>query len=458
MGDVSTTDSAEANATDEGTPKLRTVPLPALRVGMYVHLNCSWFLHPFAHQQFMLSSKEQVERIIALNLPVQVDPSRSDVPLDLDGTAGDEPAAGPSEPAVDSETAVAEPSAPVPATPTPKTPKPQSLDSYRSDLREAEQLCKEACADFQRAFQELGAGHDTGVAGAKTVINQLVPLVSDETLAGSLSGLMNSLQMDEADARHALNVSVLSMMVGQQLELSAEDIKVLGIGALLHDVGERKIPPEILARRGALTAEDQIIYAGHPDLGLDVLEEIPSFPTEALRIIQLHHERLDGSGYPQRVSGEYLSLLTKIVMVADVYDELVQPHHPKRSLTPSEALAHLFRHTQRTLPREIVVALIQTLSVYPPGTIVELVNGAYGLVLNVNRQERLKPLVLIYTPAESETDPLVVNLMTDPNRAIAQRASRQRLSSRVIKYLDLTRWLSYFLHGSSTSPDEATSK
>ena len=170
MGDVSTTDSAEANATDEGTPKLRTVPLPALRVGMYVHLNCSWFLHPFAHQQFMLSSKEQVERIIALNLPVQVDPSRSDVPLDLDGTTGDEPAAGPSEPAVDSETAVAEPSAPVPATPTPKTPKPQSLDSYRSDLREAEQLCKEACADFQRAFQELGAGHDTGVAGAKTVI------------------------------------------------------------------------------------------------------------------------------------------------------------------------------------------------------------------------------------------------------------------------------------------------
>ncbi|MFO0730356.1 MAG: HD domain-containing protein [Nitrospiraceae bacterium] len=238
--------------------------------------------------------------------------------------------------------------------------------------------------------------------------------------------------MDERDARHALNVSVISMMVGQQLELSAEDIKVLGIGALLHDVGERKLHRRywlVEARSAPKTRLSTPAIGsgagcptGHPFLS----------PAEALRIIQLHHERIDGSGYPRQVSGEYLSLLTKIVMVADVYDDLVQPAPPKRPLTPSEALAYLFRHTQRTLPREIVVSLIQTLSVYPPGTIVELVNGAYGLVLNVNRQERLKPLVLVYTPAESESEPLVVNLMTDPNRAIAQRAARHRLSPRVL--------------------------
>lgn len=423
---------------------------------MYVHLNCSWFLHPFAHQQFKLSSEDQIQRIVALNLPILVDPSKSDVPLEIDPPASDDAPMESTEAADANAEAIAAP--PLPTPPTPKEPKPQSLDNYLSDLREAEQLCKGACADFQQAFSELGAGHDTGVAGAKTVINQLVPLVSDETVTGALSGLMNSLQMDERDARHALNVSVISMMVGQQLELSAEDIKVLGIGALLHDVGERKLSPEILARRGSLSAEDQIIYAGHPDLGLDVLQDIPSFPAEALRIIQLHHERIDGSGYPRQVSGEYLSLLTKIVMVADVYDDLVQPAPPKRPLTPSEALAYLFRHTQRTLPREIVVSLIQTLSVYPPGTIVELVNGAYGLVLNVNRQERLKPLVLVYTPAESESEPLVVNLMTDPNRAIAQRAARHRLSPRVLKYLDLTRWLSYFLRGSTSPPNETISR
>ncbi len=425
---------------------LLAVPAKDLRVGMYVHLDCSWFVHPFAHQQFKLTSNEQIATLASLNLRVLVDPARSDTPLATTtspevGQPIAESSTPPTEPVADASMAP-------PSTPDTSTApsKPQTIETFVTGLREANQLYREATAQFQQAVHELAEGSESGVASAKTVINQLAPLVFDEAITGALAGLLDIRQMDEADLLHALNVSVLSMMVGQQLELPVEDIKVLGIGALLHDIGERKIPAEVLARRGTFTPADQEIYARHPEFGLEVLDAIPAFPAEALKLIQLHHERLDGSGYPRGLTGEYLSLFTKIVMVVETYDELIHPRDPQRSLTPSEALAYLFRHTQRSLPREIVTALIQSLSVYPPGSIVELVNGAYGLVLNVNRQDRLKPLILLYTPGESGADPVVVNLMTDPTRAIAQRAAKQRLSPRILNYLDLKRWLPHFLN------------
>jgi HD-GYP domain-containing protein (c-di-GMP phosphodiesterase class II) len=444
-GELSTTDRESGKGTVDAMPNLLSIPARKLRLGMYVHLDCSWFLHPFAHQQFKLASEEQLQRIVALDLPVLIDPLRSDAGAEL--PLEPEPAhdAAGSEPTRSSECSDGAGSVPVPLPAAVQQPEPQSIDRFFEGLRGADQLCAKACLEFQQAFQGLGAGQDSGVAGTKSVINHLVALVSDESMASAVSGLLDCRLLDELDLHHALNVSLLSMMVGQQLEFAPEDLKVLGIGALLHDVGERNIAPEVLARRGDPAPQDQALYVRHPEFGLAILQAIPSFPSEGLRIIEDHHERLDGSGYPHGLDGENLSLFTKVVMVIDLYDDLIRARPPKRSLSPSEALAYLFRHTQRSLSREVVVALIQCLSVYPPGTIVEMVNGAYGLILNVNRHDRFRPLVLLYTPAESETSPVIVNLMTDTSRAIARRAARQHISPRVLKYLDFKRWLSYFL-------------
>jgi HD-GYP domain-containing protein (c-di-GMP phosphodiesterase class II) len=437
---LSTRDQATGDDNLQIAPTLLAIPVSSLRLGMYVHLNCSWFLHPFAHQQFKVSSDEVLRRLTTLDLPILVDPSRSDVAIDR---AMGTDISSASTDAADSSASVA--ALPVAGPTAVREPKPQSLNEFLEGLREADRVCADACSNFRQAFEELSAGREDGVAEAKSVINQLVGFVSDEAMAVALSGLLDCRLMDIADLRHALSVSILSMMVGQQLEFPLEDLKVLGIGALLHDVGESKIPSEVLARRGALTWEDRAIYHRHPQYALEILQAIPSFPLEGLRIIEHHHERLDGTGYPKALASGDLSLLTQIVMVVDAYDELIRPRSPKQSSSPSEALAYLFRHTQHALSRTVVVALIQCLSVYPPGTIVRMVNGAYGMVLNVNRQDRLRPLVLLYQPAESEENPLIVDLMADQSRAIANRAVRQHMSSRVLNYLDFKRWVSYFL-------------
>jgi HD-GYP domain-containing protein (c-di-GMP phosphodiesterase class II) len=316
---------------------------------------------------------------------------------------------------------------------------------FHEGLHQAILTYEEAARYFKQALAELQTGSEEGIVAAKLVTNKLAHVLFDDQLAGSIIGLLNHPAMDERDILHAVNVSVLAMMVGQQFQLPVEDIKVLGIGALLHDLGEQQLPRELRAKSENFTDDEREAYREHPLLGVKLLSPIPAFPQEALRVIEAHHERIDGSGYPHQLREEYLSLYTKIVMVVDEYDLLVNHADPRRKMMPAEALSHLYRTARVTLSPEAIEGLVQTITVYPPGTIVELVNGAYALVLNINRQARMKPLVLLYVPHAQTHTPVIVDLMHDRARAIARRPPLSQLPSRVREYLDMERWTSYFL-------------
>jgi putative nucleotidyltransferase with HDIG domain len=328
----------------------------------------------------------------------------------------------------------------------------QSEGKFQCALQQAAHTYQDAARHFKLAVSELHAGSEEGMAAAKAVTNKLAHVLFDDDVAGSIVGLLDSPMMAERDILHALNVSVLAMMVGQQFALSVEDIKILGIGALLHDIGEQQLPRDLRARRGRFSPEEERMYREHPSLGVQLLSTLSTFPQEALRMIESHHERIDGSGYPDQLQEEYLSLFTKIVMVIDEYDLLINHENPQERMTPADALSYLYRTARATLAPDVIAALVQTLTVYPPGTIVELVTGAYALVLSINRQARMRPLVLLYVPHAKDTAPVIVDLMRDRSRSIAHRPPLSGVPPRIRAYLNMQRWMPYFLAAAGKEP------
>lgn len=423
----------------EPTP-LQAVATQDLRLGMYIHLNCSWFLHPFSRQHFQLTSDSQIAAIRGLGLSsILLDPSQSTAES-LDDLC---PHAPPKDAGLLSR-----------ATSQEWTDSPQSAGSmpFQSALHLAARTYEDAARHFKQAIQGLHAWSEEGVAAAKQVTNQLAHILFDKDLAGSIAGLLDSSLMKERDVLHALNTSVLAMMIGQQFRLSVEDIKILGIGALLHDIGEHQLPDDLRTRRDRLTPDEERSYREHPALAVALLSPLSSFPQEALRMIESHHERIDGTGYPNQLQEEYLSLFTKILMVVDEYDVLINHDDPHQRLTAADALSHLYRTGRSKLAPDVIAALIQTLTVYPPGTIVELVNGAYALVLNINRRARMRPLVLLYVPQADNNAPTIIDLMRDRSRSIVHRPPLSGVPLRIRQYLNMDRWMPYFL----ATADEGT--
>ncbi|HEX2056576.1 MAG TPA: HD domain-containing phosphohydrolase [Nitrospiraceae bacterium] len=421
-----------------------------LRLGMYIHLNCSWFRHPFSRQQFQLTSESQIATIRGLGLPsILVDPAQS-TPDSLSHVSHVQLGfAGSPQSAQRTQDPVAQAKGrPVPNTSSASSGASrvgQSRTGFRLGLRQTAQIYDKTARHLKQAVNDLRTDPEEGLAAAKAVTNQLAHVLMDDQLAGTIVGLLDSSKAEERDIVHALNVSVLAMMIGQHLELSLEDLKILGIGALLHDIGIHQLPDRVQGRHERLPSNEAGSYREHPSLGAALLKDLPSFPHEALQIIESHHERIDGSGYPYRLKEEYLSFFTKIVMVADEYDILINHENQRLKMTPAEALSHLYRTARGPLSPDVIDALVQTLTVYPPGTIVELLNGAFALVLNINREARMKPLVLLYTSQDKAGAPVIVDLMRDRWRAIARRPPLSELPARVRDYLDMQRWTTYFL-------------
>lgn len=414
-----------------------------LMLGMYVDLNCSWFKHPFPRNSFKISSPDQLATIKSLGLPsVLVDPRQSNPEVFAPAST-----APPSD-SVAGATTAEHNDIPDPALPT--------ATDYCETVHLASQVYKQVLRRGSHILKRVSAGSEEGVSGAKAMVDAMSTLIIESTDSSTVASLFATHDVENIAVLHAINVSTLSMIIARHLQLSHDEIRFVGMAALLHDLGEQHIPVRILRNRSHLSEGELSELHRHPDYTVELLEGLSQFPTEVLAIIKCHHERLDGSGYPAHLSGSQLSLPARIVLVVDEYDSLVHKKRGSANLMPAEALGQLYAKAKNLFPEEVVVALIQTLGVYPPGSIVELSDGNVGLVLSLNVEARMKPMVLLYEPDASNDRPRVIDLATESGRSIVRGLSRQRLSPAMTKYLDLYRWTGYFIESSLKSLQDPT--
>jgi putative nucleotidyltransferase with HDIG domain len=276
------------------------------------------------------------------------------------------------------------------------------------------------------------------------MIGGINALSTNTEAAGTVASAFDPEDVGDASVLHSLNVATLSMMVAQQFDIDPEALQMIGLAGLLLDIGERRIPRHILETRAHRSETEHVKYQLHPYLGVEMLRRFSGVPEEVLDVIRSHHERLDGSGYPEKLKGDQISLPTRIVSAVDHYDTLVNSRYAEEALSPAEALATMYKHQKQLFSTEVVVALIQTLGVYPPGTVVSLSDGSFGLVLNINFKNRLKPLVMIYHQVPAE-EPHTIDLLAEPALTILRAVPREELPRPIVDYFRLKRWTGYFI-------------
>lgn len=433
-------------------PETIAVHPDSLRVGMHVDLNCSWFKHPFPRRSFRIASQSQITTIRGLGLPsVLVYPRESDP----DTTTDTVPLPGSeSEPPLEIEQDHA-------STDRLSSPSEEEMPTA-SDYQQAGELSSEAYRlVIQRSSQmmrDLSSGSPEGLRHAKMMINGLNSLLTNTEAAGMVASAFDPEDIDSLSILHALNVSTLSMMVAQHFEIDDDSVQLIGMAALLLDIGEQRISIRILRNRGNLSHREMREYNLHPYHAIDMLRRYQGFPEEVLDIIRSHHERLDGSGYPEKLKGEQIPLSVRIVSAVDHYDSLINHPDPVQALCPAKALSKMYKHEQHLFAPDVVVAMIQTFGVYPPGTVVTLSDGSLGLVLNINFDVRLKPLVLIYDPGASKETPTTVDLSSESGLTIVRALSRATLPPAVAEYFHIKRWTGYFIQSSMRTVREETTQ
>jgi putative nucleotidyltransferase with HDIG domain len=244
-------------------------------------------------------------------------------------------------------------------------------------------------------------------------------------------------------SNHAVNVSVLSLLMGRYFALCESDMLDLGLGALLHDVGKSELPDRYRHREDHFNMAEISLYESHVASG-SVHAQRLGLSDGAATIIAQHHECSDGHGFPLGLSTERTHMLSRIVALVNVYDNLCNPTNPAKSITPHEAVAHLFTQNHKQFDTAILGAFIKMMGVYPAGSVVQLTDDRYALVVGVNSSRTLRPRVIVHDPKVPRDVASVLDLESVPGLGIRRSLKSSALPESVLAYLELQPRMNYF--------------
>lgn len=205
--------------------------------------------------------------------------------------------------------------------------------------------------------------------------------------------LVDIKKKDDFLFQHSMNVAVLSMIIGSELNLNARELKILCLGAMLHDIGKTLLPKELIMKEGKLSRAERKLYEEHPQRGYDYLRESHSISARARIITLQHHERVDGLGFPKQVDD--IHQFAKIVSVADTYDNLTSDTARHRAIPANEALEYILGNAGVEYDIECVRAFNARVIPYPIGSMVRLSNGSIAIVRKINQNFPMRPVVEI---------------------------------------------------------------
>lgn len=409
------------------------ISIEQVRIGLHVRLE-DWMGHPFMFSSFKIRNEQQLKVLRSLGLKeVLYLPAKSDaVPLPPPRPE----APPPPPPAVDPE---------VEAMWRTKQERRELLARQREAYGRCEKKFVGGMATVKGLLRNLFARPEESLEQAQALVTDMV----DSLLAEKdvLIHLMNAKSGDEGAYYHALNVTMLALMLAREAGFGAEEMHELGQGTLLHDIGKERVPSQILLKKTPWTTAERNFYQQHVPYGLEMAARLPGLPAGALEVIALHHETLDGGGFPNRLAGARVGRFARVAAIANAFDNYCNPPNPADAMTPAEALSHMFRKEKEKYDPGLMQHFIRCLGVYPPGSLVRLNNEAIGLVVSVNAGKLLHPTILVYDPDVPKEEALLLNLADEPDISVTSTLRPASLPREVFEYLSPRSRVSYYAEG-----------
>ena len=366
---------------------LKKIKVNDVRLGMYIQEVCgSWMDHPFWKNSFKLTDDNDLNTLKNCG----VDEIWIDTSLGLDVDSG-VTAHSQSEEGLKVENELKK----IEQTPQ----KTEALVSLQIELIAAKKLHAKAKKAVVSIFKDVRMGNALKFDDAVSLVNEI-----NQSIIRNPSALICLSRLKTADNYtylHSVSVCVLMIALGRQLGMKDDMLKQAGIAGLLHDIGKVFIPDEVLNKPGKLTDEEFNIVKTHPVKGWEFLKNSGEVNDLILDVCRHHHERVDGMGYPDKLSGEALTLFARMGAVCDVYDAITSNRSYKKGWEPVESIRKMAEWNNGHFDEVVFHAFVKTVGIYPTGTLLKLQSGRLGVVTDQSKKSLVMPIVKVFFSTRS---------------------------------------------------------
>lgn len=410
------------------------VDVKALKVGHFVVLDMGWLAHPFQSGSFKITSAKQIETIQGLGLKrVRVDLSKSDV----------------HEPAAQlASIAVSDAKSQVPDVQQLAAAQAQLAQQRRSqalyDQQHSLVMCERRFTDSARQYRKTLEQIPVDPTAALGIAHDLVQGFLKDILAQGDSAirLLGHTNADKL-TMHPVNVTVISLLLGKAMGMERNALTELGLAAFLHDIGKSNLSERVRYLDESFSPGEVKQYQDHVAQGV-ILGRGMGLSKTVLLAMSQHHELADGHGFPLGLKVETISMAGRILALVNRFDNLCNPVRNGTVLTPHEALSLLFAQHKSRFDGAVLSAFIRMMGVYPPGSVVQLIDDRHALVVAVNSAKPLKPRVIVHEPGISKNEALILDLEHAPTMGIRRSLKPSSLPSAALDFLSPAQRVCYF--------------
>jgi putative nucleotidyltransferase with HDIG domain len=378
---------------------LKRIPSSDLRVGMFVEEFCgSWMDHPFWRARFAINGPADLEKIRSSGVSeVWIDASKgADVAVDQ-------------VPVVDRQAADAQVQTRLDAVQARPAERLARSADLQSELERASKIFQESRRHVTSMFDEARLGTLAATDRVEAVVDNIADSVARNPMA--MIGLSRLKSADDYTFMHSMAVSAMMVALARTLGFDEARVRDAGLSGLLHDVGKAQIPASILNKPGTLDDVEWKTMRSHSERGHAILSETRGVTPGALDAVMHHHEKIDGTGYPHRLTGERISELAKMAAVCDVYDAVTSERPYKCGWQPTAAIRKMTEWTGH-FDSTIFKAFVKTVGIYPVGSLVRLKSQRLAVVVDHDPAHLLQPTVKIFFSLRSmvHIEPMLVKL------------------------------------------------
>lgn len=383
------------------------IEVDKLRVGMYVHhIDVSWYNHPFWRRRFLLRSESDRDKLINSGArKVLIDDEKGIGVIECERAAS--PILAPNGQTSRSTLSSSKPRAQSPNRPVAENvfresaPRRLTGRARREEMRRASNTLNQSKKAVMSMFGDARLGKAVNTKGVEKLVSQISKSVNKD--ASIILNIARLKSKDEYTFLHSVSVCALMINLARTLGLNEQTTKAMGVAGMLHDIGKMSIPAEILNKPARLNDQEMNVVRNHPERGYEILLQSGIEQPLALDVCLHHHEKIDGTGYPNRMSGDDISLASRMAAICDVYDAITSQRAYNSPFSASEALAQMVKWKGH-FDQLLLKSFVESLGIWPVGAVVLLSNDMLAIVVGEDPQDYTKPLVRTFYSVERSAE------------------------------------------------------